>query len=138
MAGKNPYLDAPEAPVATRPFRLLVIGEDDREVALDIDPTTLPNGEPGLPGSLLSILLARGMELEHSCGGVCACSTCHVYIEAGGASCNEANDDELDMLDTAPALKPSSRLGCQCVPDGSADLRVRIPKWNRNAVKEGH
>ena len=138
MAGKNPYLDAPEAPVATRPFRVLVIGEDDREVALDIDPATLPNDEPGLPGSLLSILLARGMELEHSCGGVCACSTCHVYIEAGGASCNEANDDELDMLDTAPALRPSSRLGCQCVPDGSADLRVRIPKWNRNAVKEGH
>jgi 2Fe-2S ferredoxin len=138
MAGKNPYLVAPEAPVATKPFRIVVVGEDGGEVTLAVDPSTLPNDEPGLPGSVLSILMAAGIELEHSCGGVCACSTCHVYVESGGRSCNEANDDELDMLDTAPALKPSSRLGCQTVPDGSVDLRVRIPKWNRNAVKEGH
>ena len=138
MAGRNPYLVAPDAPVATRPFGIVVVGEDGEEVRLSVDPAALPNGEPGLPGSVLSILLAGGIDLEHSCGGVCACSTCHVYVEAGAASCNESNDDELDMLDTAPALRPSSRLGCQCVPDGSADLRVRIPKWNRNAVKEGH
>ena len=71
-------------------------------------------------------------------GGVCACRTCHIYVESGASSCNEANDDEADMLDTAPALKSTSRLACQCVPDGSAALRVRIPRWNRNAVKEGH
>ena len=138
MAGKNPYLVAPDAPVADRPFTLVVIDEAVKEVTLAVDPARLPNHEPGLPGSVLSILLAGGVDLEHSCGGVCACSTCHVYVEGGAASCNEANDDEADMLDTAPALKSSSRLGCQCVPDGSADLRVRIPRWNRNAVKEGH
>ncbi len=138
MAGKNPYLSAPDAPVATRAFSVLLIGEDGGEVRIAVDPAALPNDEPGLPGSLLSILMGAHHDVEHSCGGVCACSTCHVYVEAGGDSCNEANDDELDMLDTAPALKPTSRLACQCVPDGSKDLRVRVPKWNRNAVKEGH
>ena len=88
--------------------------------------------------SLLELAMDHGINIEHACGGVVACSTCHVYVEAGGDSCNEASDDELDMLDTAPALKPTSRLACQCVPDGSQDLRVRVPKWNRNAVKEGH
>ncbi|MEN9786350.1 MAG: 2Fe-2S ferredoxin [Pseudomonadota bacterium] len=135
MAGRNPYLTAPDAPVATRPFSIVVVG-DDGELRVDVDPSTLPNDEPGLPGSVLSILLAAGLDVEHACGGVCACSTCHVYVEAGGARCNEANDDEADMLDTAPALRATSRLACQCVPDGGADLRVRIPRWNRNAVRE--
>ena len=42
------------------------------------------------------------------------------------------------MLDNAPGLTPDSRLACQAVPDGSADIVVRIPDWNRNAVKESH
>jgi len=138
MAGKNPYLVAPEAPIADRPFSLVVIDEAGKEVRLAVDPAGLPNAEPGLPGSVLSILLAGGVDLEHSCGGVCACSTCHVYVEAGAGACNEANDDELDMLDTAPALKATSRLSCQCVPTGASDIEIEIPSWNRNAVKEGH
>ncbi len=44
----------------------------------------------------------------------------------------------VDELDTAPALKPTSRLACQCVPSGTSDVTVEIPSWNRNAVKEGH
>ena len=42
------------------------------------------------------------------------------------------------MLDYAPGLKSNSRLACQCVPDGSEDVEVEIPPWNRNEVKEGH
>jgi 2Fe-2S ferredoxin len=42
------------------------------------------------------------------------------------------------MLDEAPALTPDSRLSCQCVPDGSADVEVVIPRWNRNQVKEAN
>ena len=40
------------------------------------------------------------------------------------------------LAQTAPGLTPQSRLACQCVPDGSQDLVVEIPSWNRNAVKE--
>jgi len=67
---------------------------------------------------------------------VCACSTCHVYIRDGKESCNEASDDELDQLDNARGLELDSRLSCQCVPDGTQDVVVEIPKWNRNLVRE--
>ena len=51
-------------------------------------------------------------------------------------SCNEATEDEEDMLDMAPGLQPNSRLARQCVPDGTSD--GEIPDWNRNLVSEGH
>ena len=131
MSGKNPYLKPPDTTLPTRPYKIK-IGERV------IDVNELPSHEPGLPGSLLSILLANGVDIEHACGGVLACSTCHVYVKKGGGSCNEASEDEEDMLDSAPAILPSSRLSCQCVPDGTRDIEVEIPAWNRNAVREGH
>ena len=88
-------------------------------------------------GSLLAIAEEAGVEINHSCGGVCACSTCHVYVQKGAKSCSPASEDEEDELDKAPAVTPDSRLSCQCVPDGSADVEVVIPKWNRNQVMEG-
>jgi ferredoxin, 2Fe-2S len=42
------------------------------------------------------------------------------------------------MVDTARDVDLDSRLSCQCVPNGSQDLVVLIPKWNKNLVKEGH
>ena len=84
------------------------------------------------------VALGAGIEIDHACGGVCACSTCHVQVDGGLETCNEANDAEEDQLDLAPGLTETSRLACQCVPDGSAPLRVVIPAWNRNLVSEGH
>jgi 2Fe-2S ferredoxin len=49
----------------------------------------------------------------HACGGVCACSTCHVYVTSGFNSLVPAEDREQDILDKAFDVKPSSRLGCQ-------------------------
>jgi 2Fe-2S ferredoxin len=51
-------------------------------------------------------------------------------------SCNEATDAELDELDEAPGITPKSRLGCQTVPDGTTDIVVEIPGWNKNYAKE--
>ena len=90
----------------------------------------------GHPGSLLDIALKNDIEIDHSCGGFAACSTCHVIVREGLSSCNETSEDEDDMLDEAPGLTPNSRLSCQCVPDGSVDLVVEIPAWNRNLAKE--
>ena len=98
----------------------------------------IPYGPTGQPGSLLDIAMGAGLDVEHACGGVCACSTCHVVVKEGLDSCNEATDDELDQLDEAPAITLQSRLACQCVPDGSTNLVVEIPEWNKNLVKEGH
>jgi 2Fe-2S ferredoxin len=131
--GKNPFLKPPQTTLPKRSYRIHVEGRSEPVV---VDPQALPLDEPGLPGSLLASLLHAGIELDHTCGGVCACSTCHLYVERGGSSANEANDDELDQLDAAPALRESSRLACQCVPDGTSDVHVRLPAWKRNEVSE--
>jgi len=105
---------------------------------VEVDPEKLPFGDTGLPGSILDIAMAHGVQIDHACGGVSACSTCHVIVKEGGASCNEAEDYELDMLDQAPGNTVSSRLSCQACPDGTVDLVVEIPGWNRNLAREGH
>ena len=138
MGGQNPYIKTPEAPRATTPFTVTYVSEESGErTEVRVDPTKIPFADHGLPGSLLDIAEGAGVEINHSCGGVCACSTCHVYVTQGGQTCPPATDDEEDMLDEAPAVTAESRLSCQCVPDGTRDLVVVIPKWNRNQVQEG-
>jgi len=79
------------------------------------------------PGTtLLEAAGAAGVELPHNCGGVCACVTCHVWVEQGFPSLSAPHDKEDDKLDEAVGLAPTSRLGCQAEV-GTADLVVRIP-----------
>ena len=112
--------------------------ETHKETKIVVDPEALPYGRTGLTGSILDIAEGAGVEIDHACGGVCACATCHVYVAEGLASCTPATDDEEDQLDGARGLTTESRLSCQCVPNGKMALRVIIPAWNRNMVKEGH
>jgi 2Fe-2S ferredoxin len=105
--------------------------------SIQVDPENLPV-EDGLPGSILSLALAAGIPLEHACGGVCACSTCHVHVVTGLNSCSAPSEEEEDQLDLAPDLLPESRLACRCIPNGSQDVEVRIPQWNRNRASSGH
>lgn len=91
--------------------------------------------------SILEAAMAQGLALDHACGGVCACSTCHVRIPRGLECFSEASEDELDQLDEARGTGLDSRLGCQArlerVPaDGRVE--ISIPHWNVNAVREGH
>lgn len=86
--------------------------------------------------SLLEVALDNDIHIEHTCGGVCACSTCHIYLEEGEDSVSEPEDDELDRVEEAPGLQINSRLSCQAVITGPGPIRVRVPAWNRNAVKE--
>ena len=52
--------------------------------------------------------------IEAECGGACACSTCHVYIdEAWRGKAGEPSPMEEDMLDFAYEVRPNSRLSCQ-------------------------
>jgi len=90
----------------------------------------------GRPGSLLDIALSQGIEIEHACGGVCACGTCHVIVRRGADSCSPPAEEEEDCLDEAYGVTPQSRLACQCVPDGTEDLEVEVPAWNRNLARE--
>ena len=108
---------------------------------VEVDTTALPPGHDGEPGSLLRIALANGIEVDHACGGVCACSTCHVKIKQGAECLSEASEDELDQLDEARDVGLDSRLGCQAkllrMPPGGT-VAITIPQWNVNAVREGH
>ncbi len=135
MSGKNPFIQPPVTKLPTRAYRVFLKGAAEPFV---VEPAALPYAQPGLPGSLLSSLLQSGVEIDHACGGVCACSTCHVLVRKGLSTCSEATEDEEDMLDSAPALTSVSRLACQTVPDGTQDIHLEIPEWNRNMVKEGH
>ena len=124
--GINPFIKSAAPPLPTRPYtlRLVNTGQEFR-----VEPEDLPTHEEGHVGSVLSILLHHGVELDHTCGGVCACSTCHVYVRSGIESTNEPIEEEEDQLDFAPALEDDSRLACQCVPDGSQTIEVEIPAW---------
>jgi 2Fe-2S ferredoxin len=134
MGGTNPYIKTPQLKRPTKPFKVTVLPQ---QLTIEVDPSRVPYGDTGLPGSVLDIALHNGVEIDHACGGVCACSTCHIFVKKGGASCNEAEDFELDMLDSAPGNTGESRLSCQCVPSGEEDLIIEIPGWNRNLAREG-
>lgn len=105
-------------------------------LTVEVDPETLEEPRDGERGSILQLALENHIEIDHACGGISACSTCHVIVREGGASIQEAEEEEEDMLERAPGLTLDSRLACQAVPDGSTDLIVEIPDWNRNLVKE--
>jgi 2Fe-2S ferredoxin len=135
MAGKNPYNEEAEVKLPATKYRITFLPEGK---TLEVDPSKLPYGRNGRPGSILDLAYGAGVNLDHACGGVCACSTCHVHVKQGLESCNEATDDELDELDEARDVTLESRLGCQCVPDGTSDVVVEIPGWSRNLVQEEH
>ena len=67
----------------------------------------------------------KGVKVGHSCGGVCACSTCHVWIREGFDSVEEPSEREEDILDKAFDVRPFSRLGCQ-TEIGDRDLVVEV------------
>ena len=133
MGGTNPYIQPSTTRLPTKKYKLTVLPAGK---VINVDPAELPYSRDGQKGSILEIVLGHELELDHACGGVCACSTCHVIVRQGFDSMPEASDDELDQLDNARGLTPHSRLACQAVPDGSCDIVVEIPSWNRNLVSE--
>ncbi|CAN5567102.1 hypothetical protein BH11BAC3_BH11BAC3_32430 [soil metagenome] len=91
-----------------------------------LSPITLENIEDGQ--SLLEVALINDIDLHHNCGGVCACSTCHVYVEQGDESLEELSDKEEDFIDRAVNPRINSRLGCQCVlQEGDGNIVVTLP-----------
>ncbi len=91
--------------------------------------TFLPGGktiEVTRGTSILDAAQAAGVDLPSNCGGVCACTTCHVWIEAGLASLSELEDREDEKLNEAAGLAETSRLACQA-DLGDEDVVVRVP-----------
>ena len=131
--GQNPYIDQ-DVPPPTKAYKLTLKNTGQ---CFMVDHKNLPDRD-GLEGSILSVLLEHGIDIDHSCGGVVACSTCHIYVNKGLDTAPEAIEEEEDQLDFAPAVRETSRLACQCVPSGDEDVEVELPEWNRNEVSEHH
>lgn len=92
-----------------------------------LSPITLENVEADQ--SILEIALNNNIELHHNCGGVCACSTCHLYLEKGEDLVAEITDKEEDFIDRAVNPRLNSRLGCQCVLEAGSrgEIVVTLP-----------
>ena len=62
--------------------------------------------------SVLDVALNNGIQLQHNCGGVCGCSTCHLYVDQGGDDLPEISEKEEDFIDRAinPRISSPPRL----------------------------
>lgn len=88
--------------------------------------------------SILQAAKAAHAPEGDACGGVCACSTCHVYIEQGESLLSEASEDEEDILDKAFDVRLSSRLGCQAKIERAGTVSVRISRESLDAYYNEH
>src|SRR5712692_9461101 len=104
MGGSNPYIEEVKYKPATKKYKVTLLPSGK---TIEVDPEKIPYGHNGLPGSILDISEGLKAGLDHACGGVCACSTCHVIVHQGLETCNEATDTV-----------------------------VEIPDWNKNYAKE--
>jgi len=78
--------------------------------------------------SILEVALDNNIELHHNCGMVCACSTCHIYVDKGDDLLPEISDREENFIDRARNPRINSRLGCQCILEpGSGTIEVTVP-----------
>lgn len=101
-------------------------------------PVICPEGkiieaEPGI--SICQLALKNGLNIEHACEMVCACTTCHVIVRQGFNSLSSMEEREEDLLDKAWGLEAQSRLSCQALVHNQ-DLVVEIPKYSINQVSE--
>ena len=66
MGGTNPYLEQDAPAPATQKFTITFL---PMNVTVEVDPAKIPYGHTGLPGSILDIALAHGIDIDHACGG---------------------------------------------------------------------
>lgn len=82
--------------------------------------------EPGQ--TLLELCLNNGIDLKFNCGGVCSCSTCHIFLQDGEEFLEEKSRREIDFIKKAKNAQVNSRLACQCLLlDGDGEIEITIP-----------
>lgn len=84
--------------------------------------------EAGL--SLMEAARMNGIPgIDADCGGVCACATCHVYVDEAFLSVvGGPTDSEEPMLEFVDDMRPNSRLACQIALTAEmAGLTVTTP-----------
>jgi len=88
--------------------------------------------------SFLEAAQRSGAQVGSACGGVCACSTCHVYVKEGLDALSEVSEREEDIMDKAFDVRSFSRLGCQAKMTGERLYVVEISAESRKAFLDEH
>jgi 2Fe-2S ferredoxin len=88
--------------------------------------------------SFLEAARSCDAQVGSACGGVCACSTCHVYIKEGVGALSEISEREEDIMDKAFDVRPTSRLGCQAKMQAERTYIVEISRESRKAFLDEH
>lgn len=88
--------------------------------------------------SILEAARQGGAQVGSACGGVCACSTCHVYVKQGLDALPPASDREEDIMDKAFDVRPNSRLGCQSKVLRDVTVVCEISRESRKAFLDEH
>lgn len=100
-------------------INITVIDRDDSSAVIEV-PTDINL-------NLMEVLKAYEYDVLATCGGLALCATCHVQVLEGLDKLPEAQDAELDMLDTLPDAASDSRLACQLkVNENLADITIKI------------
>jgi 2Fe-2S ferredoxin len=94
--------------------------------------------EVKLGTTILQAAEQSGARLGSACGGVCACSTCHVYISEGLDGLSEMEEAEEDILDKAFDVRRNSRLACQARLQADGRTVVTISSASRQSFFDEH
>jgi 2Fe-2S ferredoxin len=114
----RPALEQFSSEPAQKEIVLLVVDHHGREHAL-----------PALDGwRVMEVIRDWGISVRATCGGACACASCHVYVDEPWVErLHPPTAEEEDRLDEALAVAPSSRLSCQILMSpGISGLKVRL------------
>lgn len=101
----------------------------------------IPDGievEVPIGTSFLEAARSCGAHVGSACGGVCACSTCHVYVKEGFDDLSEVKDREEDIMDKAFDVRPTSRLGCQAKMEEDRTYVVEVSGESKKAFLDEH
>ncbi len=117
-------MEANDAKTEQQIYKITFLRKGEDPITVDYQPGVTPYHEHGKEGSLLDIAINHRIELQHACGGNCACTTCHIIVKAGEENLSEMEEDEEDRLYMADGLTLHSRLGCQAVVRGDVTVEI--------------
>lgn len=97
---------------------ITVIDREDKEHQL-LAPTDMNM-------NMMEVCKAYELPVEGTCGGMCMCSTCHMYVLSDHALAPPSEDEE-EILDQAFVVQDNSRLGCQIkINEELEGLKVKL------------
>ena len=109
-------------------LKMTFVGSDSQRLEVDA-----PEGL-----TVLVVAHRNSVDIEGSCEGCMACSTCHIIVDKDWyEKLPEATEEEEEMLYLAFGIQRTSRLACQIIMTSELDgLVVALPPDVRNMLLE--